>query len=145
MTSMSFRCIVPVCTALPGYLLGAPKLVKGDYMDLDKLLTTDGFYVRARVKKVDKHQRFPLLSYKSKAGVRVFSNDMAGRVVYIDKVSMVDAIEFQQMEFEVLEGYYFDSGFNPTIKTVICGMFLERIKMKKVKNPIQNVLKILMN
>ena len=32
---------------LLGYLLGAPKLVKGDYLDLDKLLTTDGSYVRA--------------------------------------------------------------------------------------------------
>ena len=90
--------------------------MKGDYLNVNKLLTTDGFYVRARVKKVGKHQRFPLLSYKSDAGVRVFSNDMVGRVVYIDKVSMQDAIEFQEMEFEVIEGYFFNEGFNETIR-----------------------------
>ena len=130
---------------LPGYLLGAPKLVKDGFMNLDKLMTTDGFYVRALVKKVGKHQRFPLLSYKSDAGVRVFSNDMEGKVVYIDKVSMQDAIEFQEMEFEVLEGYYFNDGFNVKIRPIIRGMFLNRLKMKAQKNPIQNVYKLLMN
>jgi len=78
-------------------------------------------------------------------GFRFFSNDMVGRVVYIDKVSMQDAIEFQEMEFEVLEGYFFNEGFNERIRPIIRGMFLEMLKKKKEKNPIQNVYKLLMN
>ena len=41
---------------------------------------------------------------------------MVGRVCFLDKYGLEDAIEFQNIEFEILDGYYFDEGFNTTVR-----------------------------
>ena len=45
----------------------------------------------------------------------MFSHDMVGEAVYIDKSGLEDAITFQEIEFEILDGYYFNEGHNNTI------------------------------
>ena len=40
-------------------------------------------------------------------GVRIFNNDMVNQIIYIDKTSLEDAINFQEIEFAIIDGYYF--------------------------------------
>ena len=62
---------------------------------------------------------------------------MVGRVFFLDKYGLEDAIEFQDIEFEIIDGCYFDEGFNTTIKDEIRKIFniraAEKADTKKAK------------
>ena len=75
----------------------------------------------------------------------MFSNEMAGETVYIDKTGLEDLIEFQKADFEIIDGYYFDEGRNNKMKDVIQHLYDTRIKFKNEKNPAQVAIKLLMN
>jgi hypothetical protein len=126
---------------MKGFLKGKPKIITGKF----KPDSYDGFFVCIRITDVKKHLKFPLLSYINDKGVRTFTNDMAGRIVYIDKVGLEDAIKYQGIEYEFVNGYYYDEGHNPTINSVIKHLFTERLKYKKQGNPLQLVFKECMN
>ena len=54
-------------------------------------------------------------------------------------------MNFQDVEFEFVNGYYYDEGFNDKIVGTMKHLFEQRLKYKAVKNPIQMVFKELMN
>jgi hypothetical protein len=85
------------------------------------------------------------LSYIDDNGVRQFTNEIAGRTIFVDKIAIQDAIKFQQVEFQIVRGYYFDEGFNNTINSVIEEIFEERKKLKANDNPTEIVYKLIMN
>ena len=128
---------------LVGYLKGKPKVLKNCTYDF--LQSVDGYFVEIKITKVNKRLAFPLLSRKTEAGIRDFTNDMEGEVVNVDRYMLEDCIKFHGLEFEVIRGYYYDEGRNPTLKTVIEYLFNERLKAKAAKNPIQVVYKLCMN
>ena len=130
---------------MDGFLKGTPKVLKTEQMNKSFLDTIDGYFIKIQIKKVNKHRHFPLMSSINKEGVRVFTNDMVGEYQYVDKVTLEDYIEFQDIEYDIIKGYYYDEGRNTTIKKVIQYLFNERLKKKKEKNPIQIVYKLIMN
>jgi (E)-4-hydroxy-3-methylbut-2-enyl-diphosphate synthase len=81
--------------------------------------------------KINSNDESLLLSYiNEETGVRNFTNDMAGRTIFIDKIALEDAIKFQEIEFEIIRGYCFNEGFNNNINDVIQEIFEERKKLK---------------
>ena len=50
----------------------------------------DGFYIEIEIKKVGTRRAFPLMSYRNDEMIRVFTNDMIGRRIIVDKVSLED-------------------------------------------------------
>ena len=56
----------------------------------------------------------------------MFTNDTVGETVSIDKTALEDAITFQEIDFEILDGYYFNEGHNNTIKDTIRHLFNEK-------------------
>lgn len=125
---------------MKGFLIGKPKIIK-----TFKPKRYDGYFICIRITKVGKNRHFPLLSYKTENGIRQFSNDMVGNVVYIDKVGLEDAIQFQNIEYEFINGYYYDEGHNNKINEVAKYLFTQRLKYKKEGNALQLVFKELMN
>ena len=135
--------LYPSAMARLGFLKGKPKVLQTTkYDDIKKY---DGYFVEIKIKKVGVNRKFPLLSYVDENGVRMFSNEMVGKTVYIDKIALEDAIEYQKIEFDIIKGYYFNDGFNYKIAETIKYLFNKRVEMKKAKNPIQMVYKELMN
>ena len=128
---------------LQGYLIGKPKIINN--LNYDWLKNQDGYFVEIIIKEVNKNYNFPLMSYKNEDGIRNFTNDMKGRIVYVDKNQLEDLIEFQHIKFEIIRGYYYDEGRNEKLKEVISYLFNERLRQKKLKNPIESVYKLLMN
>lgn len=113
---------------LIGYLKGQPKVLQTTNYDLIK--NYDGYFVEVLIKKLNIHRDFPLLSYVNEDGVRMFSNDMEGKVVYLDKISLEDAINYQDIEFDIIRGYYYNEGRNNKLEEVITYMFDQRILAK---------------
>lgn len=126
---------------MDGFLKGLPKI----WNNKVKLNEVDGYFVEIEVLDIKKNRDFPLLSRKNDNGIRIFSNDIRGSRIFVDKTSLEDLIKFQEIDFRIIRGYYFNEGRNTTIKTFIKGLFDERLKKKKEKNPIQEVYKLIMN
>ena len=85
-----------------------------------------------------------LSKVNEKSGVRDFSNDMIGQVIFIDKYGLEDAIEFQTIEYEIIDGYYFNEGRNDKIQLIIKVLYETRAEQKKNGNKIESVYKLLM-
>ena len=127
-----------------GFLKGIPKVLESNQLNINFLNSIDGYFVKILIKKVGIKREFSLMS-KMVDMVRYFNNEMEGEELYVDKYSLEDLIEFQKVEFDVLQGYYYNEGRNTTIREVIHKLFTERLIKKREKNPIQEVYKLIMN
>jgi hypothetical protein len=127
-----------------GFLKGLPKILTN--LDYDIIKNYDDYFIQIKIKKIGIQRKFPLCSYvDNEKGVRNFTNDLEGRIVYIDKTGLEDLINFQNVEFDIIKGYYFNEGFNNKIKDVISFIFNKRIELKKEKNVSQLIYKLIMN
>ena len=89
---------------------GTPKVLNSSQLNYSFISSQDGYFVRVKITRVGKFRQFPLLSKHTESGVRMFSNGMVGETVYVDKTALEDAIHFQEIECEILDGYYFNEG-----------------------------------
>ena len=138
--------LYPSAMSMMGFLKGLPKKLLGDpQLKYDFLKKQDGYFVEIVITKVGVKREFPLLSFIDENGVRNWSNDMIGKTMYINKISLEDAIEFQNIEFKVVRGYYYNDGKNESIKSVIKTLFNERKKWKLQDNPVEMIYKLIMN
>lgn len=128
---------------MTGFLKGKPKIIKKKDLNYNFLQKQSGYYVEINVTKVNKNRDLPLINILKK-GIRDFNNNITG-VLYVDKTTLEDLIEYHKIEFKIIRGYYFNDGHNTKIKEVITFLFNERKKKKKEGNPIQNTYKLLMN
>jgi len=128
---------------MDGFLKGVPKVIENH--DYNWIKKQDGYFIDITITSVGIKRKFPLMSYKNEAGVRIFTNDMVGRTIRLDKYTLEDMIQFQGITFDVIRGYYFNDGFNTKVRDVITTIFNKRLDAKKVKNPIEMVYKLIMN
>ena len=152
-----------------GFLKGTPKVIgeaeckiireeviafskRKDEDPIDKV-KIDGYFVEIKVKKIKKKRAFPVLSLMFK-GSRKWINDpkeLKGETLIVDRFTLEDAVKYQGLEYEILRGYFYDEGRNPTIGKVMTEMFNQRLKHKKETiqypngNPIQQNYKNIMN
>jgi len=134
---------------MPGMLRGKPKIIPNDctHEILEKLIEggkKGAWFAKIRVMKIGKKWQMPICNLRTKTK-RVFTNDMIGKEMFCSHVVAQDMVKFQGIEYEVIKGYYFDEGYNKKLKEFITGIFNERLKMKKEKNPMQLVYKLMMN
>tara|TARA_R110000772_G_scaffold139551_3_gene248656 strand:+ start:5 stop:1255 length:1251 start_codon:yes stop_codon:yes gene_type:complete len=126
---------------MDGYLIGKPKVIVGNFQPE----IYDGYFVYIEITKINKSFNFPCASILTESGIRHFTNDLVGEKIYMDKTGLEDLIKFQGAEYKFIKGYYYNEGRNDSIKKTMKHLFEERLKFKKVKNPIQLVFKELMN
>jgi len=129
---------------IKGFLKGLPKVITN--LDYDAVKDYDGYFVQIKIKKIGIRRNFALCSYIDvKKGIRNFTNDLIGEIIYIDKTGLEDLIKFQQVEFEIVKGYYFNDGFNDKINEVIQYIFNKRKQLKKEGNIAELIYKLIMN
>ena len=103
---------------IDGFLEDKPKVIIDKSYDF--LKQQDGYFVRPKIIKLNKHLDFPLTSKVNEdSGARDFINGMDNGIIYIDKVGLEDLITSHEAEFEITDGYYYDQGRNNTINHVI--------------------------
>ena len=124
-----------------GFLKGKPKVIT----DWNKQKYSDGYFIEIEIKSIGIKRSFPLMSYMNEDSVRMFSNDMIGKRIKVDKTTLEDMIEFQQVEYDFIKGYYFNDGFNYKIQETIQYLFDTRAKLKREGNPAEQIYKLIMN
>ena len=127
---------------MKGFPKGKP-LIIDDFNSIKN--TASAYYVCIEITKIKKSYDFPCSSLLTKEGIRNFTNDLEGHKIYIDNIALEDLIKYQGAEFKFINGYYYNDGFNNKINETITYLFNQRLKFKKLKNPLQLVFKELMN
>ena len=102
-----------------GYLIGTPKVLNTSQLNYNFVSSQDGYFIKVKITRLGKQLQLPLISKHTENGVRMFSNDVVGETIYKDKTALEDAIQFQDIGFEILDDYYFNEGHNDKIKYVI--------------------------
>ena len=122
---------------MEGFLKGLPNVLSDTSYEF--LKEQDGYFVRIKIIKLNRHLDFPLSSKLNEDdGVRDFTDDMDNEIIYIDKVGLEELIEHHKAEFEIIDGYCSSEGRNNTINHVIKYVYDLRKKLKQDKNPAQN-------
>jgi hypothetical protein len=76
---------------MDGFLKGKPKVITD--LSYDFIKKQDGYFVDIVIKSVGKTFNFPLMSSKNEDGIRMFSNDMIGKTLRVDKYTLEDLID----------------------------------------------------
>ena len=98
-------------------LKGLPNVLRDTSYEF--LKQQDGYFVRTKIIKLNKHLDFPLTSELNEdSGVRDYINEMDNGIIYIGKVGLEEIIEYHKAEFEIIDGYYYNEGRNNTINHV---------------------------
>lgn len=134
-----------LCNEMGGFLLGSPKVLKPEQLNYNFLKKQDGYFIKIKINKIGIKRDFPLMSKFNDKGTRIYTNDMIGEIMYRDKVSIEDMINFQQVEFDILEGYYFNEGRSNLIGKEVNNLYNARKVYKIKKNPLQVCIKLILN
>lgn len=128
-----------------GFLKGKPKIIKPENLNMEFLNQVDGYFVELKNVKLNKTQHFPLQNELNEVTKTKNYVNTLTKNIFVDKFTLEDLVTYQQAEFEIVRGYYFDEGRNYKIQETIKYCFDERVKHKKDKNPIEVVYKLIMN
>ena len=119
--------------------LGKPKAFEGPTIPKN-----DYYICDIVIKSVGKNRHFP--SMRVDDGVKkIWTNDVVGKRFRVDKRTLEDWIEFQQIECEVIKGIYWNNGTTPILKEFIEKVFERRKSLKSECNPLQEVYKLILN
>lgn len=129
---------------LGGLLKGEPKVINDCNLNYEYLQKQDGYFIQIKINNVGKKYKFPLMSNINKSGVREWTNEPTQNL-YVDKITLEDLIEYHKIEFDIIDGYYYDEGRDNSLKEQIDYLFNERLKLKKEKNPLEQIFKLIMN
>jgi hypothetical protein len=97
-----------------------------------------------KITKVNKKQQMPFIAYKTDTGTN-YMNEPPPEPVIIDKITLEDYINFHHIEYEILDGVYWNQGGNPKMGELIQKLFNERLKHKKNNPALANTLKLMLN
>ena len=125
---------------------GKPKTISKQEAESKSFLgNVDEYFIKIRVLKVGKKYNNPMTNYLRKDGKRVWTNEIEGKIIYVDRVYLEILEKWHEIEWECLGGLYFNEGYNTKIKDLIKKLYEERLKYKKEKNPFELVIKLLLN
>lgn len=126
-----------------GYPMGPPKILPEGQQEI---MHYDAFFVDIVVTAVKKELAFPCVCIPTINAkgyeINEWTNELCGKTLRVGKRMLQSMIEFMQIEYEVVRGYYFDEGLNNAIKAVIEDLFESRMALKQAGNPAQTVLKL---
>jgi hypothetical protein len=127
---------------IPGLPIGHPSNFDGAPPD------DDNFYVATVIVRfIGKELHMSTLSSKKQDGTRLWGKESVkvGDVVVLNRLQIEDARLHQGVEFEFVGGLRWADGYNNKIRETITKLFEWRLRLKAEKNPLERVVKLIMN
>ena len=132
--------------SLDGFPIGCPKILSSNELNINFLNSITYYYIEIQITKVNKNLKFPLQPFIfEKEQSKQYINDLNNKKFIVDKITLEELINYQNIEFNIIRGYYFNEGFNVKIKNCIDYLFNKRLELKNQKNPAEVLYKLLMN
>ena len=126
-------------TGLP--MGSAKRLLNSDLLSWED---KDYSVLTVKINKVNKIQQMPFIAHKNEFSIK-YLNEAPSEPIIIDSTTLQDYIKFQKIDYEVLEGVYWDEGYNKKMGQVIQRLFKTRLKFKKSNPALANVIKLMLN
>ena len=147
-------------------LEGIPKVLAKDQLNASYLLSRlfeddqtepttqrfiSGFFVHILITKIGIKRHFPLIVFNKELqgdDNENEDNERSANVcceMYVDHITLQDLIEFQKCDVQILRGYYYDGKRDLKIRECITNLFELRLQYKKENNPLQEIIKLLLN
>ena len=130
---------------MPGIPKGRPKIIHDT--SIQNVLKYDYFFIEIKINSIKCKSNTPYAFgqiFHVENGSKIFDNNPLDSF-YLDKRALLDLMEFYEIDFEIVRGYYFEDGFNSKINEFISKLFELRRKYKSEHNPLQNTIKLLLN
>jgi hypothetical protein len=129
---------------VPGFPRGPAKLIV-DWTQRDSFTH---YVVRIRVTAIGKYQQIPLVTYY-RNNSRHYTNrveDLCGEDSVVDKITLEDWIRFQEIEYEFIEGIYWEEGGNCVAGAFVEGLYAARREYTEAGNEsMSQVCKLALN
>lgn len=97
-----------------------------------------------KITKVNKIQQMPFIAHKGEGSIE-YTNEAPESEIVIDSITLEDYINFHEIEYEILDGVYWDEGVNKKMGEIVQKLFSERLKIKKTNKALANVIKLMLN
>ena len=128
---------------------GKPKVIQPEQFNMKFLNNQSAYIVEIIITKINKNYAFPLITRKDPI-TQININDnylKSGETITftVDNITLEDLIEFQQIEFELIRGYYWDGKRDYRIQQEIRKIFNRQLEYKKQHNQLQENYKLIMN
>ena len=127
---------------IEGYTKGLPNILKKEQLNYNFLKNVSDYFIKIQIIKVNKPWGISNI-YTKENGIKIFHNN--NTICHVGKIKFEDLINFQNIEYEILEGLYFNEGFNNKINQIIQKIYDLRKKYKKEGNPVEVIFKLIMN
>ena len=114
----------------------------------NKNKSISSYVVEILITNINKHLAFPCVVYKDKTTNTNKNDDgenAIGKTAVVDNITLEDWIKYNGLECEVLRGYKWTGEKSFLIRDIIQNLHLLRCEYKKTKNPLQLVIKLIMN
>ena len=106
------------------------------------------YVVEILITNINKHLAFPCVVYKDKSTNTNKNDDSEiaiGKTAVVDNITLEDWVKYNGLECDILRGYKWTGEKSFLIRDVIQNLHLLRCEYKKTKNPLQLVIKLIMN
>lgn len=140
-TDLDANSLYPSAMYEISLLKGKPKKIP-ENKTKEWLDNKDGYFVHIKITKVGKEWGISNI-FSTEKGIKVFHNNPCE--MYVSHIALNDLIKYQEIEYEIIRGYYFDEGVNNKIKEVISNLYDTRLKLKKTAPGLANIYKLIMN
>jgi hypothetical protein len=97
-----------------------------------------------KIKSVNKTQQIPFIAHKGD-GVINYLNEPPPEAIIIDNITLQDYIKFHDIQYEILDGVYWEGNFNKKMGELVQTLFNERLKYKKSNPALAETIKLMLN
>ncbi len=106
-----------------------------------------GFFIEAKIESVGNNLHFPLIVWDPKSNHDVEHERATNEpcTMYMDHITFEDLIKFHHATIKPIRGYYYDGNRDHKIRDVIEELFELRLRYKRERNPLQVIIKLLLN
>ena len=141
------------CSLYPSAIVASRGIVKGFPTRISKEQAknksfkniANEYFLKIKVLSVGKKYHNPMTNYLREDGKRVWTNDIEGKIIYVDRVMLEILEKYHEIKYVCYGGLMYTGGYNTKIKDVIRKFYDLRLKYKKEKNPLEIVLKLVLN
>jgi hypothetical protein len=124
---------------------GLPKGSAKNLINLNEWEKYDYSIMEVKILEVNKKQQIPFIAYKAENGNLEYLNEPPPENIIIDSITLQDYIEFHKIKYEIIQGVYWDGGYNQKMGELVQHLFNERLKVKSINPVLGNVYKLMLN
>ena len=124
----------------------AKRFNQNDLTGLNNSFWKDKTYsiMTVKITKVNKKQQMPFIAQKEEGSIK-YINTPPDKPIIIDSITLEDYIKFHEIEYELLEGVYWNEGGNKKMGEVIQRLFNARLQYKTTNKALANTIKLMLN